>query len=154
MQIYIRDKELVLLIEPRVFNGFAVPETTLTDGNHISLQCVCGWRVWLTCVVGHSMTCLNALIFWDNMAYLGKWRSRRDSNPRDGSPPAPLAGVCLRPLGHSSTGGFICAVAVRQVQNQIKATFFINFARIYAPMSNSAQNRVNIGYWILDIGYW
>lgn len=35
-----------------------------------------------------------------------KWRSRRDSNPRDGSPSAPLAGVCLRPLGHSSADGF------------------------------------------------
>jgi hypothetical protein len=33
--------------------------------------------VWLACVVGHSVTCLNALIFLDNMAYLGKWRSRR-----------------------------------------------------------------------------
>jgi hypothetical protein len=63
-----------------VFNGFAVPETTLTDGNHISLQCVCGWRVWLTCVVGHSVTCLNTLIFLDNMAYLGKWRSRSPHN--------------------------------------------------------------------------
>jgi hypothetical protein len=30
------------------------------------------------------------------------WRRRRDSNPRDGSPSAPLAGVCLRPLGHVS----------------------------------------------------
>ena len=35
----------------------------------------------------------------------GVWRSRRDSNPRDGSPPAPLAGVCLRPLGHLSEAG-------------------------------------------------
>lgn len=35
----------------------------------------------------------------------GKWRSGRDSNPRDGFPPAPLAGVCLRPLGHRSAGG-------------------------------------------------
>ena len=31
-----------------------------------------------------------------------RWRRRRDSNPRDGFPPAPLAGVCLRPLGHIS----------------------------------------------------
>jgi hypothetical protein len=31
-----------------------------------------------------------------------EWRRRRDSNPRDGSPSAPLAGVCLRPLGHIS----------------------------------------------------
>lgn len=36
----------------------------------------------------------------------GKWRSRRDSNPRDGSPSAPLAGACLRPLGHSSVAPF------------------------------------------------
>ena len=32
----------------------------------------------------------------------GKWRSRRDSNPRDGFPSAPLAGVCLQPLGQFS----------------------------------------------------
>ena len=37
----------------------------------------------------------------------GGWRRRRDSNPRDGSPSAPLAGVCLRPLGHVSVGGCI-----------------------------------------------
>ena len=34
------------------------------------------------------------------------WRRRRDSNPRDGFPPAPLAGVCLRPLGHVSADPF------------------------------------------------
>ncbi len=38
---------------------------------------------------------------------VGMWRRRRDSNPRDGFPPAPLAGVCLRPLGHVSAGGGI-----------------------------------------------
>src|SRR5690606_1044914 len=32
----------------------------------------------------------------------GKWRRGRDSNPRDSCPSAPLAGVCLRPLGHLS----------------------------------------------------
>ena len=31
-----------------------------------------------------------------------KWRRRRDSNPRDGFPPTPLAGERLRPLGHVS----------------------------------------------------
>ena len=31
------------------------------------------------------------------------WRRRRDSNPRDGFPPTPLAGERLRPLGHVST---------------------------------------------------
>ncbi len=32
-----------------------------------------------------------------------KWRRGRDSNPRDSSSPsAPLAGACLRPLGHLS----------------------------------------------------
>jgi site-specific DNA recombinase len=36
-----------------------------------------------------------------------KWRRRRDSNPRDGFPPAPLAGVCLRPLGHVSAAPYI-----------------------------------------------
>lgn len=34
-----------------------------------------------------------------------EWRRRRDSNPRGGFPPAPLAGVCLRPLGHVSAAG-------------------------------------------------
>lgn len=34
-----------------------------------------------------------------------EWRRRRDSNPRGGFPPAPLAGVCLRPLGHLSNSG-------------------------------------------------
>ena len=34
------------------------------------------------------------------------WRRRRDSNPRDGFPSAPLAGVCLRPLGHHSADPF------------------------------------------------
>lgn len=33
------------------------------------------------------------------------WRRRRDSNPRDPFGPAPLAGVCLRPLGHVSAAG-------------------------------------------------
>ena len=37
----------------------------------------------------------------------GKWRRRRDSNPRDGSPSAPLAGVCLRPLGHVSADPYM-----------------------------------------------
>jgi hypothetical protein len=32
----------------------------------------------------------------------GNWRRRWDSNPRDGSPPTPLAGERLRPLGHVS----------------------------------------------------
>ncbi len=32
----------------------------------------------------------------------GKWRRRRDSNPRDGFPSTPLAGERLRPLGHVS----------------------------------------------------
>src|SRR6056297_3263094 len=33
---------------------------------------------------------------------LNGWRRRRDSNPRDGFPPTPLAGERLRPLGHVS----------------------------------------------------
>ena len=37
--------------------------------------------------------------------FIPKWRRRRDSNPRGGFPPAPLAGVCLRPLGHVSAAG-------------------------------------------------
>ena len=35
-----------------------------------------------------------------------KWRRRRDSNPRDGFPPTPLAGERLRPLGHVSIGAY------------------------------------------------
>ena len=34
------------------------------------------------------------------------WRRRRDSNPRDGFPPTPLAGERLRPLGHVSTDAY------------------------------------------------
>ena len=34
---------------------------------------------------------------------IGNWRTGRDSNPRDGYPPTPLAGERLRPLGHLST---------------------------------------------------
>ncbi len=41
----------------------------------------------------------------DTERCFGEWRRGRDSNPRDGSPSAPLAGVCLRPLGHLSVGG-------------------------------------------------
>ena len=37
--------------------------------------------------------------------YLGFWRRRRDSNPRDPSGPTPLAGERLRPLGHVSADG-------------------------------------------------
>ena len=36
----------------------------------------------------------------------GKWRRRRDSNPRDDSSPTPLAGERLRPLGHVSADRF------------------------------------------------
>ena len=39
--------------------------------------------------------------------FIPKWRRRRDSNPRDGSPSAPLAGVCLRPLGHVSVAPYM-----------------------------------------------
>jgi site-specific DNA recombinase len=35
-----------------------------------------------------------------------KWRTERDSNPRDGSPPTHFPGVRLRPLGHLSVGRF------------------------------------------------
>ncbi len=42
------------------------------------------------------------------------WRRRWDSNPRDGFPSTPLAGVRLRPLGHVST--CVCSGATRQTQ--------------------------------------
>lgn len=42
------------------------------------------------------------------------WRSGRDSNPRDGFPPAPLAGVCLRPLGHRSACSYMRQVKAEQ----------------------------------------
>ncbi len=35
-----------------------------------------------------------------------QWRSRRDSNPRNGYPFTHLAGERLRPLGHGSTAAF------------------------------------------------
>ena len=47
------------------------------------------------------------LILRVNLKYSGgKWRRRRDSNPRDGFPPTPLAGERLRPLGHVSVDGY------------------------------------------------
>ena len=49
-----------------------------------------------------------------NSTAKGKWRRRRDSNPRDPSGPAPLAGVCLRPLGHVSADPYICGPRDRQ----------------------------------------
>ena len=39
---------------------------------------------------------------YKSTSYENKWRRGRDSNPRDGSPPTPLAGARLRPLGHLS----------------------------------------------------
>ena len=39
------------------------------------------------------------LIYWEICV---GWRRGRDSNPRDGHPPTPLAGERLRPLGHLS----------------------------------------------------
>jgi hypothetical protein len=36
---------------------------------------------------------------------IGDWRTVRDSNPRDGSPPTHFPGVRLRPLGQLSVGG-------------------------------------------------
>ena len=44
-------------------------------------------------------------IFYNRNMDLGKWRTERDSNPRDGSPPTHFPGVRLRPLGHRSVGG-------------------------------------------------
>jgi hypothetical protein len=40
----------------------------------------------------------------------GKWRRRRDSNPRDGFPPTPLAGERLRPLGHVSVFAYLSSL--------------------------------------------
>jgi hypothetical protein len=68
-------------------------------------KCVCGQRVWLTCVVDYSTTIAITLIYMDNMFIQGVWRRRRDSNPRDPSGPTPLAGERLRPLGHVSADG-------------------------------------------------
>ena len=44
-----------------------------------------------------------------SLGKFGGWRRRRDSNPRDGFPPTPLAGERLRPLGHVSADGYILA---------------------------------------------
>ena len=51
---------------------------------------------------------------WGERFREGKWRSGRDSNPRDPSGPAPLAGVCLRPLGHHSACPYIGQVQGKQ----------------------------------------
>ena len=45
-----------------------------------------------------------------------KWRRRRDSNPRDGSPSTPLAGERLRPLGHVSKFMSMVVISRKQVQ--------------------------------------
>jgi site-specific DNA recombinase len=42
-------------------------------------------------------------------SFVPKWRSDRDSNPRDGLPPTHFPGVRLRPLGHRSVGGCLQA---------------------------------------------
>ena len=41
---------------------------------------------------------------WGERFREGKWRTERDSNPRDGSPPTHFPGVRLRPLGQLSVG--------------------------------------------------
>src|SRR5690606_4613692 len=58
----------------------------------------------------------------------GKWRRGRDSNPRDGSPPTPLAGARLRPLGHLSADALSGNSAASQ-----------------APITGMAENRGNYG---------
>src|SRR5687767_11526200 len=48
---------------------------------------------------------MNTATCWNGMER-HDWRRGWDSNPRDGStPPTPLAGERLRPLGHLSTSG-------------------------------------------------
>ncbi len=51
----------------------------------------------------------------------GKWRTGRDSNPRDGSPPTPLAGERLRPLGHLSADPYRDGVAAKQGKSSAKS---------------------------------
>ena len=50
----------------------------------------------------HLSACEYAKFQVQNVKSWDLWRRRRDSNPRDGFPPTPLAGERLRPLGHIS----------------------------------------------------
>ena len=69
-----------------------------------------------------------------------KWRRRRDSNPRDGFPPAPLAGVCLRPLGHVSAAGS-SSRKPRETRAFWKQTREICGACCTAPQHRTRQDR-------------
>ena len=57
------------------------------------------------------------------------WRRRRDSNPRDGFPPTPLAGERLRPLGHISADGLQSYVRKEQ-ERIVKIDIFSALNRI------------------------
>lgn len=70
----------------------------------------------------------------------GRWRRRRDSNPRDGFPPAPLAGVCLRPLGHVSAAGS-SSRKPRETRAFWKQTREICGACCTAPSRRTRQDR-------------
>ena len=53
------------------------------------------------------------------------WRTVRDSNPRDGSPPTHFPGVRLRPLGHLSLEACLTCLE-RQRQEKLHPLPFIN----------------------------
>ena len=78
---------------------------------------------------------------WGERFRGGKWRRRRDSNPRDGFPPTPLAGERLRPLGHVSVGGYILARHPDTRRFSSKDPFFVN-------VGNSTRRLVS-SHWLV-----
>ena len=78
---------------------------------------------------------------WGERFREGKWRRRRDSNPRDGFPPTPLAGERLRPLGHVSVGGYILARHPDTRRFSSKDPFFVN-------VGNSTRRLVS-SHWLV-----
>ena len=53
--------------------------------------------LWVPLWVSHRISC-------KLLIYNAEWRRRRDSNPRYGFPYARFPSVCLKPLGHPSSG--------------------------------------------------
>ncbi len=81
---------------------------------------------WIGGLAGSlSSPSINICFYWEISV---KWRRRRDSNPRGGFPPAPLAGVCLRPLGHVSAARSSRAEAGKTRANRMEGAFHAKFA--------------------------
>ncbi len=93
-----------------------------------SLASRLSWKVWPIPEkrAFEPLKHLNHLGFFRVLAKMGKWRRRRDSNPRDGFPPTPLAGERLRPLGHVSAEGYSLALVGVTRRNWLYSKFHIN----------------------------